>query len=72
MLTEEYRRPPLALAHLRDTGTMESTTEPRSQGCMVIPAGPGGGVESSAEGDPVRVWPRRSDCHSRPGHGCPG
>lgn len=29
-----------------------STTGPWSQGCMVIPAGPGGGVENCSEGGP--------------------
>jgi hypothetical protein len=59
-------------AHVTDTGTRESITGLRSQGvAWSSPAGPGGGVEYRS-GEGLRVLPRSSDCHSWPGHGCPG
>jgi len=58
--------------HVRDTGSRESTTGLRSRGvAWSSPAGPGGGVEKWSEAGP-RAWPRGSDCHPWPGHGCPG
>jgi DNA replication protein DnaC len=78
---ESYRRrqkpvvgpgPEGAGTHVRDSVPVASTIGVRSQGCMVIPAGPGGGVEKRS-GDPVSAGlPRCTDCHFRPGHGCPG
>ena len=41
------------------------------QGCMVIPAVSGGGVEKGS-GECRLVLPRPTDCHVRLGHGCPG
>jgi hypothetical protein len=38
--------------HVRDIGSRGSTTGLRFQGCMVIPAGPGGGVEKGSGGGP--------------------
>jgi hypothetical protein len=49
-----------------------STNGAWSLGCMVIPAGPGGGVEDvSGEAFSLGL-PSWLDCHFRPGHGCPG
>jgi hypothetical protein len=63
----------IRLTHVRDSAPLVSTIGAWSQGCMVIPAGPGGGVEyRSGEAPVLGVLPRRPDCHFRPGHGCPG
>jgi hypothetical protein len=45
--------------HARDTGTRDPPRGLRSQGCMVIPPGPGV-VSISALKGPVRVWPHWS------------
>ena len=66
----EVRRSRRTRTCKRIAGSRGSTSGRRFQGCMVIPAGSGGGVEYRTEGGP-RVWPRRSDRRACPATDAP-